>query len=247
VSERIVQTPYGRCIERPKPGQPGVVERVYIEPKRDVYRPGLPMQMIESGTPPRRRSTAQRDVRSFGYGPEDVVIRERSTELTTFRVNLPPDVTKAIEEEIRLVRQEADADVEAGGFLFSANRPRLDFDWINVAHATRAEVTSHSRTRLEIGDPLELWGSLRAQGFPEQWRLCGDFHSHAYAGSTVPSDIDARAWAGLAEKIGLPRYVGIIVSPHAEIGWMAPTYSAWVVRRDGLPSKPVCEPAKVVR
>jgi hypothetical protein len=243
---RLIETPWGKAVERDVHGRPGVVQRTYLKPGKDVYRPGPPMGMIAK--PPRRRTSAKRrDVRSFGYGPEYVEIRERSTEERTFRVNLPSSVMSVIEDEITYVRREAGTDVEAGGWLFSMNRPRLDLDWLNVAHATRAEETWHSRTRLKIGDPLETWGSLRAQGMPENATICGDFHSHAYAGSTVPSDIDAKAWAGWAEKLGLPRFVGVIVSPHEELGWSCPMYSAWVVRRDGLPSKPVCEPAKVVR
>jgi hypothetical protein len=74
----------------------------------------------------------------------------------------------------------------------------------------------------------------------------GDFHSHTVPGSTIPSDVDAKAWAGTMDRYGLARYVGVIVSPAKSGGWTFPQFSGWTVRRVGSPSRPICEPARVV-
>jgi hypothetical protein len=60
------------------------------------------------------------------------------------------------------------------------------------------------------------------------------------AGSTIPSDGDARAWCAMLDQYALERYVGLIVSPSEIMGWTSPLYSAWTVRREGVSRKPIC-------
>jgi hypothetical protein len=73
----------------------------------------------------------------------------------------------------------------------------------------------------------------------------GDWHVHPTAGSTLPSRGDAMAWASERDAAVLARYVGVIVSPSEDMGWMSPVYSAWTVRREGPRALPVCEPARL--
>jgi hypothetical protein len=56
----------------------------------------------------------------------------------------------------------------------------------------------------------------------------------------------ARGWARSLDQYGFARYSAIIVSPDEGMGWMHPVFSAWTVRREGVPSLPVCEPARLV-
>jgi hypothetical protein len=53
------------------------------------------------------------------------------------------------------------------------------------------------------------------------------------------------AWASERDAAVLARYVGVIVSPSEDMGWMSPVYSAWTVRREGPRALPVCEPARL--
>jgi hypothetical protein len=69
--------------------------------------------------------------------------------------------------------------------------------------------------------------------------LCGDFHSHCIAGSTVPSPADCKAWAGTGDMLNRDCYVSLIVSPSAKgSGWSIPTFTPWIAYRRGRPSRP---------
>jgi hypothetical protein len=75
--------------------------------------------------------------------------------------------------------------------------------------------------------------------------VIGDWHAHTIRGSELPSEQDARAWAGTADSLGREAYVSLIVSPSAEMGWTCAEFSAWVARRFGVPSRPVVERARL--
>jgi hypothetical protein len=53
-----------------------------------------------------------------------------------------------------------------------------------------------------------------------------------------------RAWAGHLDAMGLPFYTGIIASSARNAGWMIPSLTPWTVRREGYPSRLVCERAR---
>jgi hypothetical protein len=74
----------------------------------------------------------------------------------------------------------------------------------------------------------------------------GDWHSHNIPESDVPSDTDMRAWAGNLDALALPFYTGIIASPARHGGWSILSLAPWTVRREGYPSKLVCERARFV-
>jgi hypothetical protein len=179
----------------------------------------------------------------FGHPPEAVVIRTHSTEPERFRVTLAPEVRRDIEEEISFVRRSFGGEPrEAAGFLFSAQRPRAGWGHLTVGLATTAGDSKHGLYSVQFGaEPIDVRAS-----FPpwlSHMSLAGDFHSHAIPGSTIPSDVDARAWAGQMDRHALERYIGVLVTPAESGGWMYPRFNVWTVRREGVPSLPVCEPA----
>jgi hypothetical protein len=188
-------------------------------------------------------ATARLKPRAKASMLEAVEIRTHSTEPETFCVNLSPQVKRDILEETAFVRRSFDGEPrEACGYLFSAQRLRADWSHLTVGLATRAGDSQHGLYSVQFGaEPLEVRRSLPPA--LAHLELCGDFHSHAVRGSTIPSDSDARAWAGQMDRAGLQRYLGVIVSPSENLGWTCPVISAWTVRREGVPSRPVCEPA----
>jgi hypothetical protein len=52
-----------------------------------------------------------------------------------------------------------------------------------------------------------------------------------------------RAWSGLRSMHEASHWVGVIATPGAEMGWIAPELYAWVTRCDD--GELVCEPAKL--
>jgi hypothetical protein len=91
---------------------------------------------------------------------------------------------------------------------------------------------------------------------------CGSFHTHPEHDDTEPSHYDfteldrgrgdlnmAAGRMGIIERkhgYHAYRYVMLIVTPHRERGWSAPTITPWIVRRrDGSPDSFVCEPSTI--
>jgi Prokaryotic homologs of the JAB domain len=198
---------------------------------------------------PRQRAPkrpAKKKLLPFGYPSSDVVIRARSTELTQFTVTLGSGARRTIEDELALVRRELGPDYEAGGWLYGQYRPRESSDWQTIAVATHAGNSEYGRSSITFGESAT---SLMLRSFPPElghMKHLGDWHSHPTRGSTIPSEGDARGWARSLDEYGFARYTAIIVSPSEGMGWMSPVFSAWTVRREGVPSLPVCEPAKLV-
>jgi hypothetical protein len=207
------------------------------------WQPPLPPDVEPPiGTDEPSRSIA-RSSSALGHLLEAVEIRTRSTEPETFCVDLSIQATRDILEEVSFVRRSFDGEPrEAAGYLFSAQRVRGDWSHLSVGLATTAGDSRHGLYSVAFGvEPLDVQRS-----FPPElahMELAGDFHSHSVAGSTIPSDADARAWLGQMDRAGLERYLGVIISPSEASGWMSPVISAWSVRREG--SRPVCEPAVV--
>jgi hypothetical protein len=202
------------------------------------WQPPLPPDVAPPiGTGEPSRSIA----RSSGHVLEAVEIRTRSTEPETFCVDLSLEAKRDILEEVSFVRRSFGGEPrEACGYLFAAQRPRGWWNHLSIGLATRAGDSRHGLTSVQFGaEPLDV-----RRSFPPElahMEPCGDFHSHPIPGSTIPSDADARAWAGQMDRAGLERWVGLLISPSEGNGWLAPVISPWSVRRDG--DHPVCEPA----
>jgi hypothetical protein len=191
-------------------------------------------------------TTKAREIESFGHPPSEVVIRAHSTESTQFTVTLGTGARRAIEGEISFARSELGADYECGGWLYGQFRPRLSSDGLTIAVATHAGDSDHGRSSITFGESAT---SLMLRSFPPElahMTPLGDWHTHPNRGGTIPSDGDARGWARSLDEYGFARYTAIIVSPSESLGWMNPIFSAWTVRREGVPSLPICEPARLV-
>jgi hypothetical protein len=211
-----------------------------------IVRPGGgSVKLVEPGAPrtkPLLHKIAREEQSSFGHPSSAVEIRARSTEARPFTVSLTSYSREQILDEIRHIRRQG--DLEAAGWLWACQTPRSWSDSLTVALATHAGDSRHGAYSVEVGNPY----LLREEQCPPELRhlkCVGDWHSHPIPGSTIPSDTDARAWAGTMDKYGLARYCALIVSPPAESGWMIPRITAWTVRREGSPSRPVCEPARM--
>jgi hypothetical protein len=246
-------------VGRGEPGARKELERLQREYRSsgapiDRYYGGVDaVQVVEGGARPARprlvssRPTIEREDLSYGHPSSKVVIRARSTEPTQFEVKLGSGARQAIEDELALVRRELGPDFEAGGFLYGQDRPRMSSTWTTIAVATHAgDATSHGRSSITFGESPT---SLMLRSFPpelDHMTPLGDWHSHPTRGGTIPSEGDARGWARSLDQYGFARYSAIIVSPDEGMGWMHPVFSAWTVRREGVPSLPVCEPARLV-
>jgi Prokaryotic homologs of the JAB domain len=192
-------------------------------------------------------TTKARDIEAFGHPSSEVVIRGRSTEPEQFTVTLGSGARRAIEDEISFARSQLGPDYECGGWLYGQNRPRSSSDAVTIAVATHAgDSTEHGRSSITFGETAT---SLMLRTFPPElghMTPLGDWHTHPTRGGTIPSDGDARGWARSLDEYGFNRYTAILVSPSESLGWMNPIFSAWTVRREGVPSLPVCEPARLV-
>ena len=216
-----------------------------------IARTGGTCHLIEPGSAsssPQRvsRPAIERDHLLFGHPSSKVVIRSRSTEPTQFTVTLSSGARREIEDELSLVRRELGSDFECGGWLYGQYRPRESSDSLTIAFATHAGDSEHGRSSITIGESAT---SLMLRSFPPElahMKYLGDWHSHRLGGGTIPSEADARGWAQSLDKYGFARYTAIIVSPSESMGWMNPILTAWTVRREGAPSVPICEPARLV-
>jgi hypothetical protein len=224
------------------------LQRQFREGKHEITRYGGDIQLVEPGSPSisRSRPAAKQSSKDLPYGhPSNTVeIHRHSTEPTKFSVSLTPNSRRQIEEEIRRIRK-AMGDVEAHGWLWASRLPRDRSEGIEIVAATHSGDSAHGRYGVQVGDPL----LLRENECPPELRhlrCVGDFHTHTFHGSTVPSDVDAKAWAGTLDRYGLSRFMGVIVTPAEHGGWMIPHFSGWTVRRSGVPSRPVCQPARLV-
>jgi hypothetical protein len=242
------------AVARGERGAKARLERLQAEYRTSgatIERPGGSATLIESRPvtslrPRRVKQQAQvaRDL-PFGHPPSEVVIRARSTEPTQYTVTLGSGARRAIEDELVLVRRELGPDFEAGGWLYGQYRPRESSTWTTIAVATHAGDSEHGRSSITFGESAT---ALMLRSFPPDlghMKHLGDWHSHPNPGSTIPSDGDARGWARSLDEYGFARYSGIIISPSETLGWANPVFSAWTVRREGVPSLPVCEPARL--
>jgi hypothetical protein len=183
-------------------------------------------------------------VERLGYYPaEAVLVREDSGNLPApFQVDLSPNVRRQILDEIWRVRSEAKRDVEAGGHLFSTQRPSPSSRVIELCHASWAGPGSSARRfSLRLGAVHRVQEEL-----PSHFSRVGSWHSHPLPGTARPSRQDAVAWAANADALGLSHFVGVVVAPAAEGGWSNPALTAWVVQREGYPSRSICSRAGIV-
>jgi hypothetical protein len=243
-----LQTEILRAHEEVKRGSPGArkkLERLQAEyrSRGSIARIGGTAVLVDR--PKRRPALARdRDVEHYGFGPEHVEIRTSRSE-PPFTVTLGSGARRAIEDELALARSKLGPDYEAGGWLFSQYRPRTSSDGLTIAVATHAGDSEHGRGSITFGESAT---SLMLRSFPPElghMTPVGDWHSHPTRGSTTPSDGDARGWARSLDEYGFSRYTAVIVSPSEGLGWMCPVFSGWTVRRQGVPSRPICEPALV--
>lgn len=241
-------------VARGERGAKARLERLQAEYRTSgamIERPGGSAMLIERGRVTRlpRRVKQQAQVaraRPLDLPSTAVEIRSRSTEPEQYTVKLGNGARRAIEDELALVRRELGPDFECGGWLYGQYRPHESSTWTTIAVASHAGDSEHGRSSITFGESAT---SLMLRSFPPDlghMTPLGDWHSHPNPGSTIPSDGDARGWARSLDQYGFARYSAIIVSPSESFGWANPVYSAWTVRREGVPSLPVCEPAKLV-
>jgi hypothetical protein len=215
-----------------------------------IERVGGSCSLIERGagaatiSPPRtgkkRASWQLGDKEELSY--RDVKLVEH---FVSYKVSLTSYVKNDILAEIRRAHQEAGEEIEAAGWLFAQYLPRGSSDSIEVVRATRSGSEPGTRTRVFLGDPIDAMVAVRNQGLGHL-KLVGDWHCHTRGGSQLPSDADARAWAGTMDSLGRSAYVSVIVSPNDQgSGWTLPSFSAWVAGRTGHPSRPVVGRARI--
>jgi hypothetical protein len=214
------------------------LQREFRSGRHEIIRYGGEIRLVEPGGPAVSRSRIVRTAQPTSQDREPVELRR---ERSPFTVELSPASKAAIMDEIFRVRRHG--DLEAAGFLFAPKRPSFRSESVLICVATHAgDETRHSQYSVALGDPYEVQASLPPE-LAHVMRV-GCWHSHGVPGSDVPSDVDLRAWAGNLDAMALPFYTGIIASPARDGGWMFPTLTPWCVRREGSPSKLICERAR---
>jgi Prokaryotic homologs of the JAB domain len=199
----------------------------------------VPCELVDSAQERARAREREAERLSF-YPPDAVLLRDQDESLpAAFRVNLLPTVRRQIVNEIQRVRQDADRDIEAGGFLFAAQRPHRWHRSIEICFASWAGPgASANRDSIRLGDLYRVLEEL-----PAHFQPVGSWHSHSDPGTARPSRQDLLNWATNLDRRGLDAFAGIIVAPASEGGWTFPVVKAWVVRREGCPSRPIVERA----
>lgn len=192
------------AVARGERGAKAKLERLQAEYRTSgatIERPGGSAVLTESRPvtslrPRRVKQKAQVDrARPFDRPCSAVEIRSPSTEPTQYTVKLGSGARRAIEDELALVRRELGPDFECGGWLYGQYRPRESSTWTTIAVATHAGNSEHGRSSITFGESAT---SLMLRSFPPDLAHLthlGDWHSHPNAGSTIPSDGDARGWA----------------------------------------------------
>lgn len=132
-------------------------------------------------------------------------------------------------------------ELEPGGWLIGQYPQTASSYSTTISYATGPlPGTKASATSVVLGDPKDAITAVRSAGLDEPWQIIGDWHAHVIRGSELPSQQDARAWAGSMDWLGRTAYVALVVSPSESQGWMFPRFSAWIAGRDytrGLPSR----------
>jgi hypothetical protein len=188
---------------------------------------------------PRRVEPAIARTRPKELTYKDTQLLERG--FVDFEVALGSGARETILAEIQRVQREV-GEVECGGFLFAQHRPRASSKFATVAFASGPLPGSRASSRsLEIGSPLDAQALAREVGLEEPWIVVGDWHCHTIRGSELPSMQDARAWVGVTDHLAREAWIGLLVSPSAEMGWMCPKFSAFLAGRDftQTPSRPM--------
>jgi len=194
---------------------------------------------------PPKRPAAHRPPWQLGPAPlsyEHVEFREKG--FVDYRINLGSSAREDILAEIERAHRAAGGAVKAAGWLFSQYRPRADHNATTIALATRSIERSGTGREVYPSDPNLAIGAVWSAGY-KHLELVGDWHSHTVPGSELPSLHDAKAWAGTMDNLARDAYVSLLVSPSAELGWLAPKFSGWIAERYGVPSRPVVGRADV--
>jgi len=195
---------------------------------------------------PRRRTVTRAHTGTEFHTPEDVEIRTHPAEATQFAVTLGSNAKELIRDELGVVRRHFGEDRETGGWLYSSQRAQRGWTHLTIALATTAGDSWHGRYEVTFGAyPFAVSADFPPHLSHLRTRWAGDWHSHPFAGATVPSEADAISWVKAMDRTALSRYIGLIVSPSETLGFFAPIYSCWTVRREGVRLLPICEPARL--
>jgi hypothetical protein len=197
---------------------------------------GATAKLAGAGSPPTgrrpRRPVSRRPSWQLGPTPHsyrDVEVLERGE--SGFVVDLSTYTKNFILDTIRHAHRQAGEAVEVAGWLWTPSKRPGQNDWLTIAHATVDAVGTP--TSVFLSDPHEARTQLPLD--LDHMTLAGDWHTHASKGSTLPSETDARAWAGTADALARDCYVSLIVSPSSPMGW---TFTRWIAYRRGTPSRP---------
>jgi len=200
-----------RWRERGKPGQPGVLERVYIDSED-------------------RTSTAI-GTAGLAYGstrPASSRTAPAARTASTKPIAVPHIKTVTLTAWARRQLDDLDYDslYETGGGLFG------NFD-ARTGELVIDGVTGGVTDATEASASLDFeWISQMAVRHRECGReLVGNVHSHPrYCGErALPSDADRACWRSWVNHGGGRAFTGVIISPAAENhGWIHPRLSAYV-------------------
>jgi Prokaryotic homologs of the JAB domain len=198
--------------ERPVPGRPGVLERVYAESAPVFRLSPSPPQLAgpSSSLVGHERPAGSRRGDTSAPG-----LADRSNEVT---------FTQWAWEDLRNEIAECDG-LEVGGGLFGSIREN---GAVVVSHVLGPTWwTERSKYQINM-EPARLFKFER----PDQIWL-GDWHTHD-APAAEPSEQDRRGWGSFVrEKLGV--YLGVIACPAdtEDWRWANPTIRDWVNRREG--------------
>lgn len=252
--------------ERPSPGHPGAVEWMADELFRELYSDSGPPSGRRQSSPapsgfhyrsadtpshvaPLKQPTpsSPRSKAPDAAPPEHVELRESRT--PEIKINLRSSVREAL---FAYARESGDG-LETAGALFG-DRWVLGRKELTVRWATHAAQKRSSRgVCLDVEAIVREKAALRRNGFDDVSEV-GCWHTHPDSRDGRPSDADLTMLLNARDFLDRPFYVGLILTavpqfdrdgtPRPDL-WLRSDVHAWVLRREGLIERAVCEPAAV--
>ena len=205
---RSAHGPNGEVVqfrERPKPGHPGVLERIYDNPVERFSSPiGSTMQLLRPGDYRPRRTVT----RSTPTSSEPKVLMFRS----------------GFED---LWRSLPHRDVELGGAMFGA----IDSKTVIIKKVTLDVRESQRGSCVLDGDSIDRRIAKHRQA-GDALRFVGHWHNHPGHGDPIASRADLKSWMSYTPEGGEP-FVGLIVQrPHPWfLGWKGAAVRAHMLVR----------------
>lgn len=251
------QVERGYWDERPKPGHPGVIEREWISESDQRTRRAQPpsafhyqqRRLRRSKQGPRASKQGTSAAKARAKPRPDWHLETRSdAESVELRVDREPELTitlrPSVQDALSAYARESDDGLETAGFLFGERvarwRKRFSVGWVTRMVEERRE----SSCVFDLPTLVAEKAAIRRAG--SEMEEIGSWHTHPLSTDGTPSEQDLQTWLNSRDFLNRAFYFGLILTAKPQRERWVSDIHAWVVRREGVLERPVCEPARVV-